>query len=83
MRAWDRIQSEPYYETTRILQEITGAEVEFLPELQELLSIEKFRLVLSTSFDDLALKAMESFWGKGKVKRLSYEKRSCKEISTI
>lgn len=79
MRAWDRIQSEPYYETTRILQEITGAEVEFLPELQELLSIEKFRLVLSTSFDDLALKAMESFWGKGKVKRLSYEKRSCKE----
>lgn len=79
MRAWDRIQSEPYYETTRILQEISGLEVEFLPELQELLSIEKFRLVLSTSFDDMALKAMESFWGKGKVKRLSYEKRSCKE----
>lgn len=79
MRVWDRIQSEPYYETTRILQEISGLEVEFLPELQELLSIEKFRLVLSTSFDDMALKAMESFWGKGKVKRLSYEKRSCKE----
>lgn len=79
MRAWDRIQSEPYYETTRILQEISGLEVEFLPELQELLSIEKFRLVLSTSFDDMALKVMESFWGKGKVKRLSYEKRSCKE----
>lgn len=79
IRAWDRIQSEPYYETTRILQEVAGLEVEFLPELQELLSIEKFRLVLSTSFDDLALKAMENFWGKGKVKRLSYEKRSCKE----
>lgn len=79
IRAWDRIQSEPYYETTRILQEIAGLDVEFLPELQELLSIEKFRLVLSTSFDDMVLKAMERFWGKGKVKRLSYEKRSCKE----
>lgn len=79
IRAWDRIQSEPYYETTRILQEIAGLEVEFLPELQELLSIEKFRLVLSTSFDDLALKAMEGFWGKGKVRRLGYEKRSCRE----
>lgn len=79
VREWDRIQSEPYYETTRILQEIAGLEVEVLPELQELLSIEKFRLVLSTSFDDLVLKVMEGFWGKGRVKRLSYEKRSCKE----
>lgn len=77
-RAWQRLQSEPYYETTQILQELSQQEVQVLPELKELLSIDKFKLVLSTSFDDLAFRTMEAFWGKGKVSQLSYEKRSAK-----
>lgn len=77
--AWKRIQSEPYYETTQILEELKNSSCEILPELKELLSIDKFKLVLTTSFDEIILRAMESFWGKGNVQHLSYEKRSCKE----
>lgn len=79
MPAWKKIQSEPYYETTQILCSLKQTDYEISPELRELLSIDKFKLVLTTSFDDIALRVMEDHWGKGNVQHLSYEKRSCKQ----
>lgn len=79
IQAWRRIQSEPYYETTQLLRELGEMDSILPPELTALLSIDRFRLVLSTSFDNMAFHAMEKFWGKGKVKQMCYEKKSCKE----
>lgn len=79
IRAWNRIQSEPYYETTQILCQLKQSDYEVSPELKQLLSIDKFKLVLTTSFDDMAAKIMEDYWGKGNIQHLSYEKKSCKQ----
>lgn len=76
---WDNIDSDPYYETCQILKEMESSQFVFSNQLKELLSIDQFKLVLTTSFGQFVFKVMESVWGKGKVKNLSYEKHTTKD----
>ena len=76
---WDDIDSDPYYETTQILKEMSNLQIEGSDALQKLLSIDKFKLVLTTSFDDWAFRTMEGKWGVGNVRSLHYKKRSLEQ----
>lgn len=76
---WDAIDSDPYYETTQILKRIETGELKISETLKKFLSIDKFKLVLTTSFGNAVFHAMEDVWGKGKVKNLHYEHNSCKQ----
>ncbi|MDR1809433.1 MAG: TIR domain-containing protein [Prevotella sp.] len=73
---WNSIDSDAYYETTQILKNMSGLQVQSSDALRKLLSIDKFRIILTTSFDDWTFKTMEEKWGKGKVKELSYKKHT-------
>lgn len=76
---WDEIDSDPYYHTVQILKEMSNLQVKSSEALRKLLSIDKFKLVLTTSFDDWAYGTMEEKWGKGNVRSLYYKKRSLEQ----
>lgn len=76
---WDAIDSDPYYETTQIMKDLDAKGLEVSDTLKSLLSIDKFKLVLTISLSESVFRVMEEVWGKGKVKNLYYEKHSGKE----
>jgi TIR domain. len=76
---WRKVGSDLYYETNRILKDMSDLRVQSSAALRKLLSIDKFKVVLTTSFDDWVFRAMEEKWGKGAVRELSYKKRSAKD----
>lgn len=72
---WKEIESDAYYEIYEILNK-TKFEV---PEaLRKLAQIKEFKLILTTTFDNLAKSALEEIWGKDSINTLQYEKRSNK-----
>jgi hypothetical protein len=73
---WKNIGSELYYETNKILKEMSNRQIQISDALQKLLSIEKFKVVLTTAFDDWTFKTMEEKWRGTTVRELSYKKRS-------
>lgn|SRR5574344_410021 len=72
---WKRIDSEPYYMTKSIVEELYS-KCEIPQLLLDLFSIDKFNMVITTAFDDFVFKAMEQMRGKGIVKQLNYKKHS-------
>lgn len=76
---WDNIDSDPYYETCQILKDLENSQYFSSNLLKELLTIDQFKLVLTTSFGQFVFKVMEEVWGKGKVKNLWYEKHTAKD----
>jgi hypothetical protein len=70
---WKEIESDAYYEIYDVLNK-TKFEV---PEaLRKLAQIKEFKLILTTTFDDLAKTALEEIWGKDSINTLQYEKRT-------
>lgn len=76
---WDNIDSDPYFETCQILKELESSQLVFCDQLKELLSIDQFKIVLTSSFGQFVFHAMEEVWGKGKVKNLWFEKYTAKD----
>lgn len=75
---WDNLGSDPYSETSVILSDIQATS--FKKEaLRKLLSIEKFKIVLTTSFDDISYTVLKDIYGENSVLKLSYERRSNKQ----
>ncbi|MBI9069892.1 MAG: toll/interleukin-1 receptor domain-containing protein [Salinivirgaceae bacterium] len=70
---WNKVDSDPYYEVYQILQNI---DLEVPESLNKLFEIEEFRIVLTTTFDNLVEKALAQRKGKDKVKSYYYEKRT-------
>ncbi len=73
MLKWDNIDSDPYYETYRLTKE---TDFDIAPSVSKLLDIDKFQLVLTTTYDNICSKSFEKKWGAGNFRRLSYEKRT-------
>ena len=70
---WDAIDSDPYYETTQIMKDLDAKGLEVSDTLKSLLSIDKFKLVLTISLSESVFHVMEEVWGKGKVKNLKHK----------
>lgn len=74
-REWQKIPSDPYTETTEVLANV-------LPELYEtnalrnLLSIDKFKIILTTSFDDIAYSILKDTYGESSLLRLEYVRKT-------
>jgi hypothetical protein len=68
---WKKINSDPYFESNLILKDFSFKTPD---SLHKLLSIDKFNLILTTTFDSTVEKAMEEKWGKGKFKKHYYKK---------
>jgi len=73
MVKWDDIDSDPYYETYKLIKKL---DFEVPESITKLLNIDKFQLVLTTTFDNILARSFEEKWGVGNFKRLHYEKRT-------
>lgn len=73
MLKWDNIDSDPYYETYRIVKD---SSFEASNSISKLLDINKFKLVLTTTFDNVVAHSFEQKWGVGNYRKLYYEKRT-------
>jgi len=74
----DENSTDFYYETNIVLRNMCES-VRCSNSLEKLLSIDKFKLILTTSYDNLIFKEMEKKWGVGKVKQLTFIKGTGKE----
>ena len=79
---WKKKNSELYHKTTKILKEMPKQQVQISESLQKLLSIDNFKLILTTTIDDLMFNAMEKKRGKDIVKQLSYSKEEIVDINS-
>lgn len=70
---WQNIRSDPYTETTEELKMIKPTTYE-TGALRKLLSIDKFKTVLTTSFDGIAFSVLKELYGEDNVERYSYER---------
>lgn len=73
--AWERIDSDPYYETFRIINELKEKKIGIPSTLLKLLSIDKFDKVITTTINDFVYEAMKSNRNSN-VKQLEYKKNS-------
>ena len=80
--AWERIDSDPYYETFRIINELKEKKIEIPTTLSSLLSIDKFDKVITTTINDFVYEAMKANRNTN-VKQLEYKKNSMEEDITI
>ncbi len=72
---WESIESDPYFETFRIVNELKERNVGIPETLSRLLSIEKFDKVITTTFNDFVFEAMKQNRSV-KVEQLEYKKNS-------
>lgn len=72
---WQKIPSDPYTEATEILSNISSKLYE-TEALRKLLSIDKFKIILTTSFDDIACSVLKDIYGKDTLLRLGYVRRT-------
>lgn len=72
---WQRIPSDPYTETTEVLSNISSKLYD-TDALKKLLSIENFKTILTTGFDDVIYSVLEDIYGKDSLLRLRYIRRS-------
>ena len=80
--AWERIDSDPYYETFRIINELKERKIETPETLSRLLSIDKFDKVITTTINDFVYEAMQSNRTIN-VRQLEYKKNSKEEDITF
>ena len=71
---WESIESDPYFETFRIVNELKERNVGIPETLSRLLSIEKFDKVITTTFNDFVFEAMKGNRSV-KVEQLEYKKK--------
>ena len=76
--AWNRIDSDPYYETYKIIKELKDKNISIPEPLSKLLSIEKFDKVITTTFNDFVYDAMKAQHNV-EIKQLEYKKNSTEE----
>ena len=72
---WQKIPSDPYMETAEVLSNIPSALFE-TDSLRKLLSIDKFKIILTTSFDSIAYTVLKDLYGKDSLVRLGYVRRT-------
>lgn len=75
---WDDIDSSPYYWTYKCLTRLKAEGRIVAPEINRLLSIKKFDIVITTAVTDIASKIMQEEYGDIYVNVLQYEKGSNK-----
>lgn len=74
-KQWKKIPSDPYMETAEILSNIPSTSYE-TTILRKLLSIDKFKLILTTSFDNIAYTVLKDLYDKDSLVKLGYIKRT-------
>lgn len=74
-KEWHSIKSDPYMETTDILSNISKSSYD-TDALQKLFSLNKFKIVLTTGFDNIACSVLEDMYGKENIEHLSYKRGS-------
>lgn len=74
-RDWQKIPSDPYTETTEILSNLSPTLYE-TETLRKLLSIDKFKTILTTSFDDIVYNVLKDIYEDDSLLRLEYVKRT-------
>lgn len=72
---WQKIKSDPYTETKEILSDISP-QLYDTDALKKLLSIDKFKTILTTSFDDIAFSVLKDIYGENNVVKLGYIKKT-------
>lgn len=72
---WQKIPSDPYMETAEALSNIPSTLFE-TDSLRKLLSIDKFKTILTTSFDSIAYTVLKDLYGKESLLRLAYVRRT-------
>ena len=73
--AWERIDSDPYYETYKIINELKEKNIGTPETLLKLLSIDKFDKVITTTINDFVYEAMKKNRNVS-VQQLEYRKNS-------
>ena len=72
---WQKLPSDPYTETAEILSNIPSSSYE-TTALKKLLSIDKFKTIITTSFDESTYIVLDNLYGKDSIMRLEYVKRT-------
>lgn len=72
---WQQILSDPYAETVEVLSNISPNLYE-TEALNKLLSIDKFKIILSTGFDDIAYSVLLNLYGEKNLMRLGYVQKT-------
>ena len=72
---WQKIKSDQYTETKEILSDISPKLYE-TDALKKLLSIDKFKTILTTSFDGIACSVLKEIYGENNVAKLGYVKKT-------
>lgn len=77
-RYWDNLGADPYSETSEILSDIPFDLFEVDP-LLKLLSIDKFKIILTTGFDNTPYTILTKIYGEKNVSELNYERGTNKQ----
>lgn len=70
---WDELDSSPYYWTYKKLTQLKYENRIIAPNIERLLSIGKFRIVLTTAITDIAYDIMSKLYGDISINGLRYE----------
>ena len=68
---WQRIPSDPYTETTEVISNLSSNLYE-TSAIKKLLSIDKFKTILTTGFDDIIYTVLKDIYGESSLLRLEY-----------
>ena len=79
---WSLIKSDPYRETKRILSEIPLESFENLDLIKELVKIDEFNIILTTSFGDTIYGLLCDIWGKDNLNRYQFRQNGKQEDVT-
>lgn len=79
---WSLIKSDPYRETKRILEEIPKDSFENLDLIRQLLEIDRFNIILTTSFGDVIKNVLCDLWGNDNVKSYQFQQNGEQEDVT-
>ena len=78
---WNQLKSQPYQKAYEILNEISVENIHVPEGVRRLLATHKFKLVLTTTVNEMPLHLMEEVWGQGENRVLckQYNQRTQKE----
>lgn len=62
---WNQLKSQPYQKACEILNNISDDDIHVPEDIRKLLATQKFKLVLTTTVNNMPLRLMEEVWGKG------------------
>lgn len=74
-KEWHSIKSDPYMETTDILSNISKSSYD-TEILHKLFSLNRFKIILTTGFDNIACSVLEDMYGPENIEHLSYKRGS-------